>query len=381
MAQQPMYAAVVNSPLTELAANVTANATSITVVNAAMLPLAPNLLTIGSDDTAETVRYTAISGNVLTVVRGFQGSAKEWNAGAKVARYYTAYDHNTFVSNISDVVTQLGAKETPAGAQAKVDDALLTARADATVKANQAEVNAKNASIPKTTTNILNGNINNHRVTGFYAGSGVANAPSADWYYYEVIAHVDGNPNWCTQTAYDFYSYATYRRNLQEGVWSPWIRMLNANDYNTLFQYASDGKNVIANAITGKGVPASRDETHQQLADKITQITTGKRTARVDVTFNSADINKTVTASVPNIGFTPSYAVIERLYISTVNGSSGGGVGDRSVLVVSTQGSAKIQQQYQSIDVSLALGTNNLILNSSVRIGMGSPTLTVFFVE
>lgn len=135
MAQQPMYNAVVNSPPTELAADITASDTTITVVNAAVLPPAPNLLTIGVDETAETVRYTVVSGNTLTVERAFQGTAKAWSAGAKVARYYTAYDHNVFVSNISDVVTQLGTKETPSGAQAK---------------ANAAETNAKNASLPRT---------------------------------------------------------------------------------------------------------------------------------------------------------------------------------------------------------------------------------------
>lgn len=314
MAQQPMYAAVVNSPLTELAANVTADATSITVVNAATLPSAPNLLTIGSDDTAETVRYTAISGNTLTVVRGFQGTAKEWKAGAKVARYYTAYDHNTFVSNITDVVTQLGTKETPTGAQAKADAAknaaIAAAQTDATTKANTAETNAKNASIPKLTLGIST-DLNNIRTTGFYAGSDVVNAPSADWYYFEVINHVDATSNWCTQTAQHFFSYYTYRRMLQEGVWSPWKRIMNEDDYNTLFQLVSNGKTAIANAITGKGIPASGSETHQQLASKISQINTGVQWASGTGTINSSG-----QCIADGLAFTPRKVIVNALTMS-----------------------------------------------------------------
>lgn len=108
MAQQTMYAAAVNSPQTELAAAITASATTITLVDASKLPTAPNLLTIGSDTTAETVRYTAINGNALTVVRGFQGAAKSWSQGTKVARYYTAYDHDAFVANIREIDSKLG---------------------------------------------------------------------------------------------------------------------------------------------------------------------------------------------------------------------------------------------------------------------------------
>ncbi|REK68008.1 MAG: hypothetical protein C6P35_03295 [Cohnella sp.] len=107
MAQQPMYPAIVNSPQTELAADINASATSIAVLNGAALPAAPNLATIGSDETAETILYTGKSGNTLTgVTRGFQGTAKAWTAGAKVARMFTAYDHDTFKANIEDIVAQ-----------------------------------------------------------------------------------------------------------------------------------------------------------------------------------------------------------------------------------------------------------------------------------
>ncbi|MCR8635741.1 hypothetical protein [Paenibacillus radicis (ex Xue et al. 2023)] len=108
MTQQTMYPAVPNSPQTELSAAITNVVTTVPVVNAALLPAAPNLATIGTDDTAETILYTGKSGNSLTgVTRGFQGSAKSWSTGAKVARYFTAYDHDTFKGNIEDVANQI----------------------------------------------------------------------------------------------------------------------------------------------------------------------------------------------------------------------------------------------------------------------------------
>ncbi|MHA6530179.1 hypothetical protein [Paenibacillus sp. BAC0078] len=110
MAQQTMYLAMNNSPGTELSAAITAASTSITVISAAALPAAPNLITIGTDDTAEVVLYTGISGNTLTgCTRGFGGTtARSWAIAARVARYYTAADHNAFKSNIEDLDARMG---------------------------------------------------------------------------------------------------------------------------------------------------------------------------------------------------------------------------------------------------------------------------------
>ncbi|MNC00614.1 hypothetical protein D3C75_479450 [compost metagenome] len=110
MTQQPMYPAMNNSPGTELSAAVTAAATSIPVITAIVLPAAPNLITIGTDDTAEVILYTGISGNTLTgCTRGFGGTtARSWAIAARVARYYTAADHNAFKSNIEDLDARTG---------------------------------------------------------------------------------------------------------------------------------------------------------------------------------------------------------------------------------------------------------------------------------
>lgn len=112
MPQQTMYPAAVNSLQTELAAAVDATQTTIAVADASLLPAAPNLAVIGSDETAETILYTGRSGNSLTgITRGFQGTAKGWSAGIKVARYFTAYDHDTFRGNIQDLGARMDATE------------------------------------------------------------------------------------------------------------------------------------------------------------------------------------------------------------------------------------------------------------------------------
>ncbi len=129
MAQFTMYPAVVNSPLTELAAAIDAVQTDIAVMDASVLPPAPNLATIGAGDAAETILYTGVDADTLTgVSRGFQGSSKAWSAGAKLARYFTAYDYDAARQNIEDHETRIAGitpagigAETPAGAQAKVD--------------------------------------------------------------------------------------------------------------------------------------------------------------------------------------------------------------------------------------------------------------------
>ncbi|MEK4993271.1 hypothetical protein [Paenibacillus sp. FSL H7-0918] len=105
MAQQTMYPAIANSPGTELSVALTTAATTIAVVDATKLPAAPNVFTIGTDESSETILYTGKSGNSLTgCTRGFDGTTpKAWAIGSKVARYYTAYDHEAFRKNLTDL--------------------------------------------------------------------------------------------------------------------------------------------------------------------------------------------------------------------------------------------------------------------------------------
>lgn len=100
-----MYKGVNNSPETVLTAAITAAATTIPLQSISGLPAAPNLVTIGTDDDAEVVLYTTISGQSLVgCTRGFGGTeAKAWQQGETVARCYTKYDHDTFIENILEL--------------------------------------------------------------------------------------------------------------------------------------------------------------------------------------------------------------------------------------------------------------------------------------
>ena len=113
MPQQPMYPAMPNSPQTELAAAIDDTQTTITVLDGSVLPDAPNLLVIGGGEDAETILYTGKSGNDLTgVTRGFQGVAKAWGAGIKVARNFTAYDYDALRQNIEELQSVVQAPNT-----------------------------------------------------------------------------------------------------------------------------------------------------------------------------------------------------------------------------------------------------------------------------
>lgn len=105
MALKTMYPAKNNSPATLLSVACTATATSIVLENASVLPEAPNLAVLGSDETAEIIRYNAIDSNILSgVERGINGTtAKAWSAGTNVARNFTSYDHDTFIENIESI--------------------------------------------------------------------------------------------------------------------------------------------------------------------------------------------------------------------------------------------------------------------------------------
>jgi hypothetical protein len=112
MAQQTMYSGIANSPQTELSAPITDTDVTISLVDASVLLAAPNLATIGTDETAETILYTGKSGNNLTgVTRGIEGAAKGWSIGVKIARNFTNSDYEAVRGNIGDHETRLTTEE------------------------------------------------------------------------------------------------------------------------------------------------------------------------------------------------------------------------------------------------------------------------------
>lgn len=111
-----LYPAMVNSPVTEVAANIDSVVTTITVLNGTALPAAPNIATIGQGDTAETIMYGTRSGNTLSdVVRGFEGTARAWTVGTKVARNFTAYDYDTIRAILANQANFILSVSAPTG--------------------------------------------------------------------------------------------------------------------------------------------------------------------------------------------------------------------------------------------------------------------------
>ena len=80
-----------------------------------------NVLTLWNDTMFETCEYTAKSAasgaGTLTIVRSgsvhssTSGGGIEWPVGTKIARTYTAYDHNAAKSNIESIDTRVTAAE------------------------------------------------------------------------------------------------------------------------------------------------------------------------------------------------------------------------------------------------------------------------------
>jgi len=106
----PMYAPSPNSPTTELSAAINATQQTVPIQSAAAVPDAPNLITLGTDEAAETILYTGKSGNTLTgCTRGYDGTtAKSWPSGTRAARLMTGQDLSAVQSNIRQLADDIG---------------------------------------------------------------------------------------------------------------------------------------------------------------------------------------------------------------------------------------------------------------------------------
>ena len=104
-----LYEGVAASPITYLSSSMTASQNSFTVSDGSALPDAPNICTIGYGRDQETVKYgTKDGGSLGEVVRGVEGTAKAWQAGQEVARYFTAYDHLAILEQVQPLATPPG---------------------------------------------------------------------------------------------------------------------------------------------------------------------------------------------------------------------------------------------------------------------------------
>lgn len=213
-----------------------------------------------------------------------------------------------------------------AAAQAKADAAETPAGAQA--KANTAETNAKNYVDGKQwqkrkltedsglSINISNGDANNLTAAGLYVGENIANAPvtaAGEWYYINVIAMAQGV--WVKQVAISLFNNTYQMRTGSDaggGVisWGPWTQ--------DLFTSVANGKQAIATAISDKGVAASGSDEFAVLANKISQINTGKRFA-----IGQFVINESGVGSVNNIAFRPRNIIFSNITQTASNRYAG----------------------------------------------------------
>ena len=99
-----MYKGIPFSPRATLTQEINGSATVIPVSDVNAFPEAPNLATIGTDDAAETILYSAKTENALSgCTRGVEGSAKAWSAGSIIARNFTAVEYGYIIDNIKQL--------------------------------------------------------------------------------------------------------------------------------------------------------------------------------------------------------------------------------------------------------------------------------------
>ncbi len=119
---QTLYQPIAFSPLARLKQSIGEGDAVISVDNISAFPDAPNLATIGVDENAETILYTAKTEDSLSgCTRGVEGAAKRWQAGEAIGRNFTAKDHADIIVNLQEVnqtaVSKLSAPETATDGQ------------------------------------------------------------------------------------------------------------------------------------------------------------------------------------------------------------------------------------------------------------------------
>ena|GEM_PF-6930087 len=81
-------------------------------------------------------------------------------------------------------------------------------------------------------------NLNNYLFNGWYRGKNVTNAPTTDWFYFEVMAHIFDL--WEHQRATPLTSSGTiFQRWRLNGVWSSWQKLAVVGQDGTPFAQAA----------------------------------------------------------------------------------------------------------------------------------------------
>ncbi|MGE7113084.1 hypothetical protein [Lysinibacillus sp. NPDC047702] len=155
---------------------------------------------------------------------------------------------------------------------------------------------------------------------GMYMGQNVANAPSTDWWMGTTITH---NDSYIVQKVIGVTDGRELERQKYNGIWENWIE----TSPRKLFQSVSNGKQGLASAITGKGVPTDANDSFPTMINNINQIPTGSRKANgvisssstlVTFTYKSGGVVSLAYLDLTGLSFTPSLII---LMTSTGNGN------------------------------------------------------------
>lgn len=253
------YPAAVNSKATVTMGVLDQATTIVEVLDATVLPEAPNLLVLGTDQTAETVLMTARENNTLTIQRAVQGIAKSWPAGTQIARNFTAKDWDDMRSNVEAIATKiLGLTASDVGALPNNQPVPIdkggtgaTNRTDAlgSLAAVGSMINTANYSyLGEITTN------------GVYQVSTIHqdNPPNSSNYGILLVFQINGYAQQFYQSTNDTDSRRFYVRTSGDGgsTWGNWINLADASKFLPL----SDGAGFHNSVYRGKSLgPAVTD--------------------------------------------------------------------------------------------------------------------------
>lgn len=258
----------------------------------------------------------------------------------------TAYDRGSAgVTAAAAAQAKADAAETPAGAQAKANAAETNAKNYTDGKAWQKKKLTEDSGV---SINITGTNLNALTTTGYYAGGNLINAPSNDFYYIEVQTYISSS--YVIQTARGLYNDTVQQRRYisEQGAWTAWTQ--------DLFTSVANGKQAIATAISGKGVPATGSDEFAVLANKIGQIKTGLK-------FANGGLGNSYYGTISNLPFTPK-ALFIGVYAQKPGLTASGYAG--AILQGSTivlNGGISASSDSQSIDVKLTdliFGSNSV---------------------
>ncbi|MFB4332698.1 pyocin knob domain-containing protein [Paenibacillus sp. CR_12] len=164
------------------------------------------------------------------------------NVAATEKAVKAAYDRGSEgITAAAAAQTKANAAETPAGAQSKANAAETNAKTYAENYTKQNSALAGWSAGYRSAKHIVSGDLNLIYDTGFYDGFGLTNAPTNEWYFYQVMSHSSGPTTWRTQIAYNFNdNNKTYRRSQMNGNWTPWVnigKLQNISDDPTEINY------------------------------------------------------------------------------------------------------------------------------------------------